>query len=415
VSQSVPGRFDAHLVLPWQNIQHKLVRKYCSMIFILFATMWSNADNKIPYATYVWQRVHSAELIGVIAAERAHFKEFRFLTLQQASDGQWVAMSPNWSELSKIAISRAGTSLIPVIRLPGSKPMTDIADLKLQIAALQVSWKNAAIPLQRIEIDFDCAESQLGIYRSTLTELKAHLAQQGVKLDITALPSWLRNEEFKKISALVDRVTLQVHSVQVPTKGLFDARKAEFWIRSMDAISTKPFDVALPAYGAKLLLDSKGKVFAVEHEAELMENAAQRIDIQTDPRAVQALLEAMKKSPPKNLAQWIWFRLPLASDVRAWKAVTLHAVMQGQQLQATREIQSLPNGTGGFDVHVKATGNMPISQPLRIALPAHCTGEGIADYQYKAGALVTRASREIRPGESIVAGWMRCRKPGEQD
>ncbi len=370
-------------------------------------------SSKVPYATYIWQRVHSAELLDVIAAEQTHFTEFRFLALQQANDGRWVTMTPNWSVLAKLV--KPTRIMIPVVRLPGSKPLTDLIDLKSQIAILQSSWQSAGMKLTRIEIDFDCAESQLGIYRSTLTELKAHLAKQSIKIDITALPSWLRNEEFKKILALVDRVTLQVHSVQVPSKGLFDARKAEFWIRSMDAISSKPFDVALPAYGAKLLLDSKGKVIAVEHEVDLMQTAAQRIDLQTDPRAVQALLEAMKKSPPKNLAQWIWFRLPLDSDLRAWKMLTLRAVMQGVQLQAAREIQSLPNGTGGFDVHVKSTGNVPTSVPLRIALPVNCSGEGIADYQYKSGAFITRATRELRPGESLVAGWMRCRTPAEQE
>ena len=212
---------------------------------------------------YIWQRLWTPELSLAVQDQRALFSRYRVLGAQHISGTQWAEPAVDLN-----ALKAAVVPVVLVIRLPGAAPLLTAQQLAMKIAEIRARWLHGGVAVERVEIDFDCAESQLERYRTQLVDLRALLGKT-LSLDITALPAWLKAPALPMLIKAADRVTLQVHSVLAPKRGLFDPRLAEFWLRQFAQLSEKPFSVALPAYGAKLLLDSDGKVIGVAHEAEL--------------------------------------------------------------------------------------------------------------------------------------------------
>jgi hypothetical protein len=373
----------------------KLHALTCLLLFVLTSRV--HADD-----AYIWQRQWSAELAQSIQAQTPLFEHYRVVGAQHEAGANWVEPKVNLA-----ALKAAGKPLVLVLRLPGSAPVLTAAALAQRIVPLRARWLAAGVTVARVELDFDCAESQLGAYRSQLLALRALLPKE-LAIDITALPAWLKDPMLPSLLAATDRVTLQVHSVLAPKRGLFDSRLAESWVRQFSALSSKPFSVALPAYGAKLLLDSAGKVIGVEHEAELGMARASELELQTAPESVRALIDSFAARPAANLAGFVWFRLPLPSDERAWAPVTLAAVIKRQVLRAQIRPLFAPNAAGGFDVQLQNTGNVNASLPLRLAVNARCLGDGVGGYRFAKAVFSAKVALTVKPGVSRTIGWLRC-------
>ncbi len=351
---------------------------------------------------YIWQRQWTPELSQAVVDQQALFSQYRVLGAQHIAGAQWAE-----PKIDLNALKAAALPVILVVRLPGAAPVLTAEQLASKIAEIRTRWLSGGVATTRVEIDFDCAEAQLERYHAQLIALRA-LLPKGLFLDITALPAWLKAPALPKLLAATDRVTLQVHSVLAPKRGLFDPRLAEFWIRDFALLSSKPFAIALPAYGAKLLLDSGGKVIGVEHEAELGTPHASSMELQTAPQSVRALIDALKVRTVPKLEAPVWFRLPLTSDVRAWAPVTLAAVIKKQVLRGQIRTDFVANSAGGFDVRLSSFGNLNAMSALRVAANSKCSGDGIAGYSYSAGVFSTNVSMELKPGASRVIGWLRC-------
>ncbi len=117
---------------------------------------------------------------------------------------------------------------------------------------------------------------------------------------------------------------LQVHAVSDPRQGLFDPKQARQWAQRWSDVTTRPFYLALPAYGVALLTQESG-VPVVESEVPI-DRGGERRELLADPQQVAGLAADLRADPPKHLAGLIWFRLPLAGDRRAWSLTTLGAV-----------------------------------------------------------------------------------------
>ncbi len=383
----------------------------------MVATPIANVSETVVHEAYIWQRQWDDELRAGIAAQAHQFVGFRYLAAQLKSDlpqapdrfvaAHWVV--PNVS----LQTFPAALEVVPVIRLPGAAPLMSAIALDGVIRELQAKSIAQGRAFTRVEIDFDSAESKLAAYVVLLQRTRALLPKE-LHLDVTALPVWLDNPAFSDLEAVADRITLQVHAVGTPKSGLFDPRLAESWLRKFDRIARKPFDVALPAYGAKLLFNAQGKVIGVEHESELATDYASSKELQTAPKAVIALLDMMNAKPVKNLRAWRWFRLPLERDQRAWSPQTLSAVIARQPLRAKVQVLSIAHTeqanavVRGFDLRVVNSGNLEGNSPLRIAINPRCQGEGIGGYQLQKSVLVNRSSFELRPGRSVTVAWVRC-------
>ena len=351
---------------------------------------------------YIWQRQWTPELSQAVLTQKNLFKQYRVLGAQHIAGAQWAEPAIDLN-----ALKTAAVPVVLVIRLPGAAPLLTAEQLARKIAEIRTRWLSGGVASTRVEIDFDCAEPQLERYREQLVALRA-LLPKGVLLDITALPGWLKAPALPSLLAASDRTTLQVHSVLAPKRGLFDPRLAEFWIRQFAQLSGKPFAIALPAYGAKLLLDSSGKVIGVEHEAELGTPHASALELQASPESVRALIDALNLRPVAGLEAPVWFRLPLPSDTRAWAPITLAALINKQALRAQIRSDFVANSAGGFDVRLSSVGNLNAMSALRFAVNPKCSGDGIAGYSYSAGVFKTNLAVQLKPGASRVIGWLRC-------
>jgi hypothetical protein len=92
--------------------------------------------------------------------------------------------------------------------------------------------------------------------------------------------------------------------------------KARQWANAWGKSRSKPFYLALPAYGVALLPDAEAAPI-VESEVRV-ERGGKRQELLADPLQLSQFAVALRADPPAHLAGLIWFRLPLANDRRAW-------------------------------------------------------------------------------------------------
>jgi hypothetical protein len=204
-----------------------------------------------------------------------------------------------------------------------------------------------------------------------------------------------------------------VHAVTDPQHGLFDPKQARTWIDAYAKATTKPFRVALPAYGSALVVDAQGRPVGVESEAALPQPGA-RLELFADPRAVEGLVQDLKKAPPANLRGLVWFRLPLPGDRRAWPLATIAAVIAGKPLQADWQPDIGDGGNGAFDVMVRNAGNVEATLPASVDIGGTgCTdADALPGYRIEKGKDGSRFVREtsatLPATQARPIGWVRC-------
>ena len=194
---------------------------------------------------------------------------------------------------------------------------------------------------------------------------------------------------------------------------MFDAKQARRWIDAFAKATSKPFRVALPAYGSALVLDANGHQVGVESEAPLAEPGA-RLELFSDPRAVANLLRALQQTPPPNLRGYLWFRLPLPGDRRAWPLATIDAVIGGQELRSAWTPQIGDGGNGAFDISVRNSGNLETALPASVEIGGNGCNDADALPGYRiersngAPRFVRETDKTLPATQTRPLGWVRC-------
>jgi hypothetical protein len=121
----------------------------------------------------------------------------------------------------------------------------------------------------------------------------------------------------------------------------------------------------------------------------------------------------LRNDPPAHLAGLIWFRLPLASDRRAWSLTTLGAVARGDALDSRLALKlSVQNDL--YDISLSNQGNLDSAWPERLTLAVQgCDGaDALAGYalQQRPDLLTFTRLRDgrIPAGGQRAIGWARC-------
>lgn len=372
-----------------------------------FFIMPRRAPTPLAQDVYVWQRVWDSQLHDALRESHDFLAGLSVLGLQRDARGRWVE-----PEIDLAALARDGRPLQLVVRLDGSAPDWPAAELAQRLQALLQRWRQAGLA-PTLQLDHDCATARLGEYAARVTELRRQLPA-GRVLSITALPDWLQSAQLETLLAAADTSTLQVHAVQSPTAGLFDATLARRWVEAWARRSGgRPFRVALPAYGARLKLDADGGVDAVESEQPLPRRSAQSRELKVDPRAVAGFLRWLQSAGLPGLAGVSWFRLPRAGDSRAWALATLRAVARAGPLSAQLEPRWQVQANGALDLELRNTGTLDATLPARLELRGDCSaGDALPGYRLeRAGAdwlLLRTAEDELRAGRGRALGWLRC-------
>lgn len=358
---------------------------------------------------YIWQRLWLPANIQALADSRGLFGELRVLAAQDQPGEGWMEARPHLPSLRS-----DGRPVRPVIRLDGRLPALDANAIAVKAAALVAKWRVAGVNVSGIEIDYDCAASRLGDYAGLLATIKAKLPPD-TTLSITALPAWLDSPALAGVLAQADEAVLQVHAVTDPRHGLFDPQQAQGWIERFAKVDAKPFRVALPAYGSALVLDARGHRVGVESESGLPV-AGERLELFADPQEVAKLVRDLREKAPANLHGFIWFRMPLPGDRRAWPLATIAAVIAGKELHADFVAQVGEGGNGAFDVSIRNGGNLEARLPAAVDIG----GQGCTDADALPGYRVDHAGgklRYVRESDSRATlpatqtrpiGWVRC-------
>ncbi|MFS2092507.1 DUF3142 domain-containing protein [Pseudomonas sp. Pseusp11] len=354
---------------------------------------------------YVWQRQWTPAHDAALRDSRTDFSTLRVLALQAFPQSGWSR-----ARIDPALLKRDGRPLIAVVRLDGQLNGLDRDEVTAQIQQVLSDWRGQGLTLSGVEIDHDAGNARLPAYREFLTHLRGVLPAY-LPLSITALPAWLDSPELPALLATVDSSVLQVHAVSDPRRGLFDPAQARQWARAWSRNTSKPFYLALPAYGVALLPGAGGAP-VVESEVPI-ERGGERRELLADPQQLSKLGAELRADPPAHLAGLIWFRLPLANDRRAWSLTTLGAVARGDTLDSHVGLK-LSAQDGLYDISLSNQGNLDSAWPERLTLAVQgCEGaDALAGYalQQRPDLLTFTRLRDgrIPAGGQRAIGWARC-------
>ena len=186
------------------------------------------------------------------------------------------------------------------------------------------------VALTEFQVDFDCAQKNLCAYRAWVRALREVV--QPLRFTLTTLPACLDDPEFVPLLRDADGYVLQVHSV--PTSNvanratLCDPTLARTWINKAARLGL-PFSVALPTYRCTAGYDATGKLLGVAMDSvqPAWPPNTGVLEFATNADEIAMLVKEWQQARPPQLREIIWYRLPVATDIRNWRWVTLSAVM----------------------------------------------------------------------------------------
>jgi hypothetical protein len=362
----------------------------------------------LPHDAYVWQRAWTPHVIASVSRSSDIVRAWRLLLAEADASGRWTTVTIPWSD-----VQATQRPVIGVIRIDGRLDEARIPALLDQVMA---RIEPASSLLAGVEIDYDCPTSKLATYARFLAALRSRLAQP-LKLSITALPTWMTSGELERLTRNLDEIVLQVHAVDDPRRGLFDAVQAERWVREFGQRIRKPFRVALPAYDVRVTWRPDGRLASVEGEMPLRAGATNGELLRAAPEAVLQFLRAMRRAGPEGLVGIAWFRLPTDADSRAWSLQTWRAVIAGE-LPAVRLSAGLVPAERSdlWTVTLSNDGPVDATLPRQVRLDPACeAADGANGFKLAAarGPLVLEAtgSGRLRANRKRIIGWARCTEP----
>jgi hypothetical protein len=272
------------------------------------------------------------------------------------------------------------------------------------------------VKIEEFQFDFDCAQKNLGSYRAWLRVL--HPAIQPIRFVITVLPAWLDNSEFLPLVRETDGYVLQVHSVPISSGSamLCDALSAHKWVAKAAKLSL-PFSVALPTYRGVAGYGPDGKLLSVAMDSvqPSWPPDTRIFEFGADADEIAALVETWQKARPAQLRELLWYRIPIATDTRNWRWVTLSAVMQGRSPE--HKLKLVQEGANPIDLSILNAGEA--DEQVNSNVMATWSGVGLDasdalsgwSVQSENGRAIFRTIGQQRlripPGAIRKIGWLR--------
>lgn len=372
--------------------------------------------SSLPQDVYIWQRQWTPALRAALAASDPQVARWHVLGAELGASGRWIDVAPDAEQLA-----RSGKPLLMTVRINGQLARFDAAAIEAHILGQLEEWRRLGAAPAALEIDYDCPTARLPEYAAFLTRLKPALGKTA--LTVTALPTWLASPRLDALLAVADESVLQVHAVLDPRQGLFDPERAQQWMAQFAKRTRKPWHVALPAYGSRVVWDANGGIAAVESERPVLAGGTAS-ELVAQPRQLARFVAGLERDPPQGLSGIAWFRLPTGDDRRAWSLSTWLAVLERRPLQDKLEVRFAAAGSGQADGAVREVvldnaGAADTPLPARVRIDAACgngggmpAGDGINGYALERDAQgsylrLTQAGL-LRAGASRHIGWLRC-------
>jgi hypothetical protein len=385
--------------------------------------MACHASSPVPvtmtHDAYIWQRLWTPALDRAALDSAAHIAAWRVLAIEIDARGRVIESVPHLDVLA-----RTGKPVTPVIRISGQivdwNPAAQ-ADIIQRGLALIQRWRDAGVVVSGIEIDHDCGTASLRQYAAFLRDFR--LVRQArprdaaipLPLSITALPAWLDSDFLAEVLRHVDQTVLQVHAVQHPSQGLFDADRARAWAAAWSRVSAVPFRIALPTYGSRVTWTPAGRIIAIASEAPTLGDPTDSRELFATPREIAGFIDSIRRDRPSHFVGFAWFRLPTDEDARAWSLDTWHAVIDGRPLVAdiSAVVERHATIPGLYNVFLKNLGEVEDAVPAAVTITGTCeAADAIAPYameKHRQDIEFKRVTpRLLALHRQTLIGWVRC-------
>ena len=380
----------------------------------------ARTSGPLPSGCYIWQRVWDAPVKEAVRGAPVSLDRLALLCaeISWTAKGKASTVCPRWDGA---ALRESGRRISAVLRV-GARVPSEEADAEICETARAVVRRLRAERIEpaELQIDFDCAESQLPAYRTSLAALRTALAPLPVQP--TVLPSWLGHREFRALAAESGGYVLQVHATRRPRlnaaeTALCEAADARRWVEAAGRLGV-PFRVALPTYTYRVAFAPDGTLLDIEGEGASRKWPEGTIlrTFRPDAGQLADLVRAWTNDRPANLKGLLWYRLPVPSDAWNWRWPTLAAVMQGRPPRM--EVRVEPSAGSPTDLTLVNRGEGEAALPSRIVAASRSAvqaADGVGGYHAEirgSSAIFQRddvlASARIPPGERRALGWVRA-------
>lgn len=297
-------------------------------------------------------------------------------------------------------------------------PIRTIADLARQLIEEAGAHD---VKLEEFQLDFDCARKNLTGYRTWLRLVRS--AVHPIRFVITTLPAWLDDPEFRALLRETDGYVLQVHSVPISNgqgATLCDTRMARRWVEKAARLKF-PFSVALPTYRCSAGYGPDGTLISVAMDSvqPSWPPGTQVLEFGTDPDELANLVDGWQKSRPAELRELLWYRVPIATDARNWRWVTLSAIMAGRRPE--HKLNVVQEGVNPIDLSIFNAGEA--DEQFNSNVTASWNNAGLTASDALSGWNVRSENRRavfsastkrgvrLPPGASRKIGWLRFDQP----
>jgi len=396
----------------------------CLLVAFSIPHSTKRSRGRLSNQAYVWQRAWTPAVQSAVRTESAQFTELVYLAaeINFTPHIQIARVSPDFKSMAS-----SGHPVGVALRIGayhGKLEADDAVARELCELAQSVvdEAKAGGLKVAELQVDFDCPEAKLDGYRIWISAIKHRLAPTPVV--ITALPSWLKREEFKPLAAEAGSYVLQVHSLEKPSSidapmTLCDPAAARRAVEQAGRIGI-PFRVALPTYGYRVAFDQRGKFVGLGAEtmAGIDDSQIQTRELGADPIAMAGLVRTWTSDRPASLIGVIWYRLPVNDDTLNWRWDTLQMVIGGRDpvgktVATVRETQPCL-----FDVELANCGDADTSVPKRVIFRWR-NAELVAvdslagfDHQAQSNSVIFEApehvaGQRLAPGDRLPIGWLR--------
>ena len=367
---------------------------------------------------YLWQREWNPSIRPALVEAHRRLDGVVFLGAEvKIAGGKVSVIRPkiDWAAVKSTGIAPAIILRVDPFTGPFLKNDPVIDSLRDLARGLIQDATRHEISLTEFQFDFDCAQAKLPDSRVWLHDLRSAVAP--LHFVITTLPAWLQAREFSRLIAEADGFVLQVHSVPLRRGGsttLCDAKSVRAWVEKAAAFG-RPFSVALPTYRCVAGYRPDGEFLGVAMDSIQPDwpKGTRTLELGADSMSLAQLLHEWQLSHPTVLREILWYRLPVATDVRNWRWPTLAAVMQGR----TPVLQLEAVGEGENPIDLKLVNHGESDEPLDCIV----TADGVEPLAYDvlAGWVakavggrvgfspVPGANLRLPPGEARPIGWIR--------
>lgn len=384
-----------------------------------------NKNQNWKQEAYVWQKDWNAEVGRSVREKSGSFAGFTVLALEISWKKGRLTFEPVGIDRGLLKGIKTPIKLaVRINAIPqclGYHAGTD-AEMLLRLTEW---WKRSGVG-RELQIDFDCPESKLEGYSQWIKELRARLHE--VRLTITALPSWLRQDAFSTLARTTDGYVLQVHSLERPTTfeavdRLCDPMVAMKSVELAGKVGV-PFMIALPTYSYLLAYSVDGKFIGLSAEGPRVEWPYQtRLKVvQSEDKEIAGLMQNWLRTVPRNCGGVIWYRLPMRGEVFNWSWPTLQSVMEGRIPKADIAIELRHPEARLVEIDLRNNGDGDGFFAQKLVLRAKGAkmvgGDGLQGYEAvemaaDAWELRRKNNDRLRPGERRMVGWVRLDKDVE--